>query len=552
VSNSSDEIPKVWSDLMWAIADHNCLRRNTPKVIPGAPPVPPYKFHGFEIENYRIGGMGMVLLGRDPKLKRKVALKLLQSSGTEADAKLMAEAQALAKLSHTNVVTVYGVDEWEGGVFFAMEFVDGMNGQEWLKHPHTWREVLDVFIDAGEGLAAAHRKEIQHGDFKPENILIGNDRRTLVADFGIADYVSVDADEGEPTGKRRAGTPEYMAPERLRGHQGDDRSDQYSFCASLYKGLHGSRPFPGKTVVQLLDAIEVGAIDPDMLDSRVPRWLTAVVRKGLADNPDDRYPNMSELLQALKGGPPDDESATDEPDDDHDDPLEHEGPVLHAPATPAGPAPQRQRWPVGVIALLSVAVLVMGVQTLTRSPAPQPEAYTVILGLAAADRLTEAQHMWNDHASELSDEQSLQIARDWLTRGRQHARDDRTKAKQMASAARHVAEHVQQHGSTPEPINAGVQLATEAKIFELIAADEFAETLKYWRDNKALLTDEQSLQLADDCLALAPLDRTKAEQAAVAAYKMANHVQRFGSNEVARTRGGQLATAARAADPSSR
>jgi serine/threonine protein kinase len=550
-SGSDDEIPKVWSDLMWAIADRERLRRTLPIVEPSAPPEPPYNFHGYEVTAYVLGGMGMVLLGRDPKLERKVALKLLQSSGPEADAKLMAEAKTLARLSHPNVVTLYGVDEWEGGVFFTMEFVDGVNGQEWLKRRPTRREVLDVFIDAGQGLAAAHDKEIQHGDFKPANMLIGSDGRTRVADFGIADYLRVD-DSGEQATGRRAGTPEYMAPERLQGHRGDARSDQYSFCAALWSGLHGERPFRGKTAFELLDAIESGVIHPRVPDARVPRWLTEVVRKGLAEDPDQRYRDMAELLRALKDEPPDDATATDDSDDD-DSPLEHEGRVLHAPATPAGAAPQRARWPIGVIGLLSASVLVLGVIMLTQSPAPeptagviQPEAYPMILGLIAADRFTEAQQMWSDHAPDLTDEQSLKIGRDWLARAREVAPDDRAKAKEAAAAAVEAASRVQQDGDTEAAKTVGGQLATEAKIYELITRDEFAEAEQYWLDNKAQLTDDQALQLADDCLALAPLDRTKAQPAVMAAYKMANRVQQFGSTEVARTRGGQLATAAKA------
>jgi hypothetical protein len=283
----------------------------------------------------------------------------------------------------------------------------------------------------------------------------------------------------------------------------------------------------------------------------VPRWLAELVRKGLADDPDQRYRDMAELLRALKDEPPDDAAATNDPDDD-DDSLEHEGPVLHAPATPAGAAAPRDRWPIGVIGLLSVLLLGMGVNVLMRSPAPEPvagmveaDAYPMILGLIAADRFADAQQMWSDHASELSDEQSLQIARDWLTRARKHAPDDRTKAKQAAAAALEAAGRVQQDGGTEEAKTVGGQLATEAKIYELIAAGEFAEVEEYWLDNKAQLTEGQVLQLADDCLALAPIERTKAKQAATAAWKMANRVQQSGSTEVAKTRGRQLAEAAR-------
>jgi len=544
-SDSDEDIPKVWSDLRWAIADHNSLRKTTPLVIPGAPPVPPYDFHGFEIEDYRTGGMGMVLRGRDPKLKRKVALKLLQSSGSEADAKLMAEAQTLARLSHSNVVTVYSVGEWEGGVFFVMEFVDGMNGQEWLEHPHTWREVLDVFIDAGEGLAAAHAEDIQHGDFKPANILVGNDGRTRVADFGIADYVHAEDGDDQPTGTRRAGTPEYMAPERLRGHRGDDRSDQYSFCASLWKGLHGSRPFAGNTVLQLLQAIEAGSIDPRVLDARVPRWLTAVVRKGLAEDPDQRYRDMPELLRALKGGS-DDETATNEPGD-HDDSIEHQRRVLHAPATPARAAPRRRRYFAAATVLSALVVLV--VDALTRSPSPEPaagiveaEAYTVILGLIAADEFTNARRMWSDQASELSDEQSLQIAREWLARARQHARADRGEARRTASAAFEVADHVERHAGGPEARAAGGQLAAEARIYELIANDEFAEAQQAWLDRESELTDDQALQLARDCMERAEqlADIAKACAAGLTAREIAADIATFGGTDESKEKGGRL------------
>lgn len=460
----------------------------------------------------------------------------------------MVEAQTLAKLSHPNVVMVYAVSEWEGGVFFVMEFVDGMNGQDWLKQHPSWREVLDVFIDAGQGLAVAHDKGIQHGDFKPANILIGSDGRTRVADFGIADYLHVDDGDEQPAG-RRAGTPEYMAPERLRGHRGDARSDQYSFCVSLWTGLHGSRPFRGKTALQLLAAIEDGEIHPRELDARVPRWLTEVVRKGLDEDPDQRYRDMTELLRALKGGP-DDESRADDLDDDDDVfSIAHEGPVLHVPATLTGAAPQR--WGYFAVAGLS-SLVVLGVTMLTSSPAPElaagiveAEAHTVILGLVAADRTMDARQMWSSHASELSDEQSLQIARDWLTRARQQAPGDRTKAEQMAAAAREVAEHVEHHGTASAAKKLASQLATEATIYERIAADEFADAQQAWSAHETELTGAQSLQLAGDFLKraeqLTHTDRGKACVAVLAAREFASNVETLGASDELKERGGQLA-----------
>jgi hypothetical protein len=469
-NDSDDETPKNWSELEYAIDERNFMRKHLPIADPSAPLLPPYKFHDFEIERYVLGGMGMVLLGYDPGLKRRVALKLLQSSGDDANKKLIAEAQKLAKLdSHPNVVTVYAIAKWAGGVFFVMEYVDGMNGQEWLELRPPWQEVLDVFLDAGEGLAGAHKKEIQHGDFKPANMLIGKDGRTRVADFGIANYLTVEDDGEQPTG-RMAGTAEYMAPERLRGHEGDARSDQYSFCVSLWRGLHGSRPFPGKTAFVLLDAIEAGSIDPQMLDPRVPHWLTAVVRKGLAENPDDRYRDMPELLDALRDGPPDDESASDDPDEE-DDPVANEGPVLHVPATPAGAASDRYRWPIGVIGVVSVSALVLSAIALTRSPAPEPPAnaevvnpYHVILGLVADDKFAEAEDYWRGHLSEVTDEESLRIARACLDRSRLLVEPtDRDKADEARWTAVSMADHVAENGKTKEVRDKGRQLRAEAR-----------------------------------------------------------------------------------------
>ncbi|MFO7566253.1 MAG: serine/threonine-protein kinase [Enhygromyxa sp.] len=467
-NGSDDEIPKVWFELMAAISQREGLRKTLPIMEPSAPPEPPYEFHGFEVTGWVLGGMGMVLLGRDPKLDRRVALKLLQSSGATADAALIVEAKTLAKLSHPNVVTVYAVMEWEGGVFFVMEFIDGMNAKQWLERRPTWQEVLDVFIDAGEGLAAVHDKGIQHGDFKPANMLIGKDGRTRVADFGIADYLRVDDGDEPPTG-RRAGTPKYMAPERLRGHRGDARSDQFSFCVALWRALHGWRPYGGETVFQLLEAIEAGEIRPGDSFAGVPNWLTQAVRKGLADEPDERYGDMHELLRALRGGPLD-ETAVDESDDD--EPVEHEGRLLHAPATPAGAAPQRERWTYGVIGFLLAVVGGMGVAVvmLMRSPEPRPgavaesvavEPYHAVREAVAADDFAEAERLWLERESEWTDVQTLQIADICLERADALAPTDRTRAMLAALLAQKLAAEVENYGS-PEARTAGGQLATEA------------------------------------------------------------------------------------------
>jgi hypothetical protein len=475
------------------------------------------------------GGMGLVIKAHDPLFERDVAIKLWMRPGPGAQEALIAEAVMLAKLKHRNVVSIYEPGIWNDHLFIVMEWIEGVDGHDWMTRPRSWRRVRKVFIEAGAGLAAAHDAGIQHGDFKPSNILIGDDGRVVVADFGLADSLST-SPEREETHKI-AGTTSYMAPERLRGERGDARSDQFSFCVAMWRALFRQRPFAGETTAELLESIERGEIE-ETPGVDVPRWLIHVLRKGLAVDAADRYRDMRELLDALCDEPPPDD-AVDDDEPVEGKPVELDGRVPHA----------SPRWGYFAAAVLS-AVTVLGVTMLMRSPTPEPaagvveaEAYPVILGLIAADRFAQAQQMWSDHAGGLTDEQSLQIARDWLTRARAEAADDRAKAQEAASAARQVAEHVQDR-----------PLAAEAKIYELIVADEFAAAGEFWRDHQAELTDEQSLQLAEDCLALAPLDRTEAKEAALTtAWEMASRVLRFGSTDDAKTRGGQLANAAVAA-----
>jgi serine/threonine protein kinase len=137
------------------------------------------------------GGMGVVYSAFDPELDRKVAIKLLQArpGGSESGGQtwLVREAQAMARLAHPNVVTVYDVGAMPGDrVFVAMELVEGITLREWMKQGHTWRESLAVMRAAGAGLAAAHSAGLVHRDFKPDNVLVGKDGRTRVMDFGLA------------------------------------------------------------------------------------------------------------------------------------------------------------------------------------------------------------------------------------------------------------------------------------------------------------------------------------------------------------------------------
>ena len=268
------------------------------------------------------GGMGVVYVAFDEQLDRKVAVKLLRGAKSSSDARrrLEREAQAMARLSHPNVVAVHDVGDFEGQLFVAMEFVEGQDLRGWLKAERRGvRAIVEVFCQAGEGLAAAHAAGIVHRDFKPDNVLVGADGRVRVADFGLAHAfdaaASVDTSEVEASGSHRSldialtrtgaimGTPAYMPPEQYAGQRTDARSDQFSFCVALWEGLYGKRPFSGHTVPALCRAISDGRIDPPPVDSEVPAWLSEVVRRGLSPEPDARWPSMRALLDAISRDP---------------------------------------------------------------------------------------------------------------------------------------------------------------------------------------------------------------------------------------------------------
>jgi tetratricopeptide (TPR) repeat protein/predicted Ser/Thr protein kinase len=248
------------------------------------------------------GGMGVVHAAFDRHLDRKVALKFLGSEPVEdlerARARLQREAQALAQLAHPNVITVHDVGVLEGEVFLAMELVEGPTLRAWLGTPRSLSEILEVFRQAGEGLAAAHASGIVHRDFKPENVLVGDDGRVRVTDFGLAralsqpDLASAEGTLGigvpgslTRTGLR-AGTPAYMSPEQRLTGSADARSDIYSFCVALHEAVTGERP-------------EAGARP----GRRAPGWLERILDRGLQAEPDQRWPSMADLLQALARGP---------------------------------------------------------------------------------------------------------------------------------------------------------------------------------------------------------------------------------------------------------
>jgi len=301
------------------------------------------------------GGMGVVYRARDTKLDRDVAVKLhLGATGTTAVQRLVREARAMAQLSHPNIVNVFDVGEHGGQVFIAMEFVPGGSLRRYLgKGPRPWKEVLELFIQAGRGLAAAHGQGLIHRDFKPDNVLLDGQGRALVADFGLATLdarvqgsaspspedasatpASSSADRpgasGSPTepsalarvstgqGSGRSasseemlggrltatggavGTPAYMAPEQYAPSDLTAAADQFAFCVALYEGLYGRRPYTARSTAARMTEAAMGRIRPAPEDTEVPAWLWRVVTRGLQPEPEQRFPSMQVLVSMLE------------------------------------------------------------------------------------------------------------------------------------------------------------------------------------------------------------------------------------------------------------
>src|SRR6266545_1888173 len=315
------------------------------------------------------GGMGEVYAAYDPELDRKVAVKLLRVkpgagvSLAEGRQRTLREAQAIARLSHTNVVVVYDVGTFRDQVFIAMEFVEGNTVSYWVEsQSRSWQEVVKVFMAAGRGLQAAHEKGLVHRDFKPDNVMVGKDNQVRVMDFGLARQVHERDDRTTPvegSGPRRLpvhvidsaattqpvpgpdvdpmatlvlnmaatgidtdpsqsstmfeaqltrtgammGTPAYMAPEQFLGTPTDARTDQFSFCVALYEALYRERPFTGNTMFALTSAVVQGNVRDEPGNAKVPLWVRKVLLRGLRSSAAERWPSMAELLEALTKNP---------------------------------------------------------------------------------------------------------------------------------------------------------------------------------------------------------------------------------------------------------
>ncbi len=261
-------------------------------------------------EELGAGAMGLVYRAWDPGLRRDVALKIMRPDlfltpgGEQLRARFQREAKLLARLNHGNVVSVYDCDESDRGLYIVMEYVSGASLTDWLtQRQPTGSQIVRVFLQIGAGLAAAHDAGLVHRDVKPDNILVGEDNRARIADFGLA----VSALDGGVAGASRKkltrltqtgallGTPAYMAPEQLKGEAADSRADQYSFCASLFEAIYG----------ELLQDRERW-IDSALGEQRgsrntrpVPDALRRTLKRGLRQRPEERFGSMQELVASL-------------------------------------------------------------------------------------------------------------------------------------------------------------------------------------------------------------------------------------------------------------
>jgi serine/threonine protein kinase len=261
------------------------------------------------------GGMGVVFAAYDPQLDRKIALKLLRSSlavsSKDARTRLRREAQAIAQLSHPNVVSVYDVGTTDDGdLYIAMEFVEGDTLTIWLrKYPRTWREIIDVFLQAARGLWSAHSVGLLHRDFKPDNVLVGSDSRVRVTDFGLARSVLAPDEVAQARPEMTAlnialtatgtvlGTPRYMPPEQMTGPDLDARSDQFSFCVALYEALYGMHPLRDGTSISMLEHGDRALAPPEGL--KIPASIGRAVLRGLERDRTRRFTSMGALIDEL-------------------------------------------------------------------------------------------------------------------------------------------------------------------------------------------------------------------------------------------------------------
>ena len=283
---------------------------------------------GGEVLHYRLeselgeGGMGQVWAAADTRLGRRVALKVMPeelATKPERLERLRREARTLATLNHSNIVTIYSIEEAEGRLFLAMELVEGKTlGQAIPKQGLTLSRFFDISMPLAEALSAAHDQGITHRDLKPENVMVSADGRIKVLDFGLAKPTASGARDltqtldATPVEDKSAsylltregdvlGTLPYMSPEQVRGRAVDHRSDIFSLGTVLYEMVTGRRPFGGKSTAALASSILSDAPSSvTELREGLPRHLGRIIRQCLEKRPENRFQSARDVFNQLR------------------------------------------------------------------------------------------------------------------------------------------------------------------------------------------------------------------------------------------------------------
>ncbi|MEM9204093.1 MAG: serine/threonine-protein kinase [Actinomycetota bacterium] len=262
------------------------------------------------------GGMGAVYRAKHLLLDREVAIKVHHSTNPDDAYRVEREAKAMARLKHPNVVGVWDVRRDGDALIITMEYLPNGTLRQAVERVQTWRERLELCLQAGDGLAAAHAAGLVHRDFKPDNVLIDRDGRAVVGDFGLARApgpvqpsspsrgpVPTPSDlDGQLTATGAVlGTPAYMAPEQYEGANVDARADQFAFCVVLYEALYGRRPFPGQSLPEILYSVSTGAMVMPPQNTEVPAEIWQLIQTGLSTDPAKRHRSMGALVNELRG-----------------------------------------------------------------------------------------------------------------------------------------------------------------------------------------------------------------------------------------------------------
>jgi serine/threonine-protein kinase len=344
----------------------------TPPDCPSLPPAAPPDLTGRTLDDFRVlrrlgqGGMGQVYLAEQISLKRKVALKILRpDAAPDATAlqRFRAEAEAVARATHANIVQVYAIGQADGIPYMALEYVEGRNLREYLarKGPPDVALAVSIMRQVGSALQRASELGIIHRDIKPENILLTRKGEVKVADFGLSRCLGGDQPLNLTQSGVTLGTPLYMSPEQVEGRPIDPRTDIYSFGVTCYHVLAGRPPFRGDTPFEVAYQHVKGEPEPlAQVRPDLPPGLCAIVHKMMAKEPAQRYQTGRDLLrdlarlrESLSGTAPQ--------------------PLLEGPISPIAPVlqattvetrvpalPGQRRWLAGAVVLSLVLALAAG------------------------------------------------------------------------------------------------------------------------------------------------------------------------------------------------